>query len=61
MSWDVGREKEGESKRRAGAEAEGKKESQADSLLSEEPYPGLDLRTLKSQPEPKPRDGPLTK
>uniref|UniRef100_A0A452TIU4 Uncharacterized protein n=1 Tax=Ursus maritimus TaxID=29073 RepID=A0A452TIU4_URSMA len=33
-------------------------ESQADSLLSVEPDVGLDLTTLRSQPEPKPRGAP---
>ena len=35
--------------------AEGEGESQVDSLLSAEPYMGLDLRILRSQPEQKPK------
>ena len=38
--------------------AEGERE--ADSLLSTEPNTGLNLTTLRSRPEPKPRAGPLT-
>jgi len=45
-------------------EREGKKErereSQAYSVLSAEPHVALDLMTLRSQPEPKSREGRLT-
>ena len=46
-----------------GAEGGGrgkKKESQADSELSMVPHGGLDLSTVRSQPEPKLRVGRLT-
>ena len=39
---------------------ERERKSQADSLLSLEPDVGLHLRTLRSQPEPKPRGRHLT-
>jgi len=42
-----------------GAEGE-ERESQADSLLSIEPYTGLSFTTWRSQPEPKPGVGGLT-
>ena len=38
----------------------GKRESQADFLLSVEPDMGLDPKTMRSRPEPKSRDGHLT-
>ena len=44
-----------------GVEEWGEGERQADSALSQEPDVGLDLRTLRSPPEPKPRARCLTK
>ena len=41
---------------RGGAEGKGERVL-AESVLSVEPNGGLDLRTLRSQPEPKPRVG----
>lgn len=35
--------------------AEGEKKNQANSSQNAEPYVGLDLKTLQSRPEPKPR------
>ena len=43
-----------------GGEWEGERESQADPALTMEPITGLSLMILKSQPEPKPKVGPLT-
>ena len=51
------RESERESKRKQKRERDGEaeRESQADSIPGTEPDAGLDLTTLRSQPEPKPR------
>lgn len=45
---------------RGGAEGKGMKESQPDSAMSADPDAGLDLSSLKSQPEPKSRVEHLT-
>ena len=46
--------------REGGAEGEGEREFQTGSMFSTEPDMGLDLKTLRSLPEPKSRVGCLT-
>jgi len=46
--------------RRGEEEGKGEKESQADALLRVQPHVGLDLKTLRSGPEPESRVGRLT-
>ena len=55
--WERKKEREHEGR---GGKVQRERESQADSILSAEPDAGLNLMTLRSWPEPKPRVGRLT-